>query len=101
MWPRLSILAGLLAGVAAAALVIGGILAFVPEPGAARTPPPRPSASLSVPPSLEPSPTATAGASPSASPTATASASPSASPTASAGASAALKAILPGVEVEP
>jgi thiol-disulfide isomerase/thioredoxin len=78
MWPRLSILAGLLAGVATAALVIGGILAFAPEPGAAPTPPPRPSASPSVLPSLEPSPTATA------------SAGASASPTASAGASAAL-----------
>jgi cytochrome c biogenesis protein CcmG, thiol:disulfide interchange protein DsbE len=78
MWPRLSILAGFLAGVAAAALVIGGILAFAPEPGAAPTPPPQPSASLSVLPSLEPSPTPTT------------SAAPSASPTASAGASAAL-----------
>jgi cytochrome c biogenesis protein CcmG, thiol:disulfide interchange protein DsbE len=80
MWPRLSILAGLLAGVAAAALVIGGILAFAPEPGAAATPPPPPSASRDVLPSQEPSPTATA----------TASAAPSASPTASAGGSAAL-----------
>ena len=55
MWPRLSILAGLLAGVAAAALVIGGILFLGPEPGAAPTPPPLPSASLPVLPSLPPS----------------------------------------------
>jgi cytochrome c biogenesis protein CcmG, thiol:disulfide interchange protein DsbE len=67
MWPRLSILAGLLAGVAAAALVIGGILFLAPEPGAATTPPPQPSASLAVLPSLLPT------ASPSASPPATAS----------------------------
>ena len=40
MWPRLSILAGLLTGVAAAALIIGGIIAFAPTPGAAATPPP-------------------------------------------------------------
>lgn len=50
MWPRLSIPAGLLTGVAAAALVIGGILAFVPEPGAAPTPPPEPSTSFGLPP---------------------------------------------------
>ena len=55
MWPRLSILAGLLAGVAAAALVIGGILFLAPAPGAAPTPPPQPSASLTVLPSLSPS----------------------------------------------
>jgi cytochrome c biogenesis protein CcmG/thiol:disulfide interchange protein DsbE len=55
MWPRLSILAGLVAGVAAAALVIGGILFLGPEPGASPTPPPQPSASLTVVPSLPPS----------------------------------------------
>jgi thiol-disulfide isomerase/thioredoxin len=70
MWPRLSILVGLLAGVAAAVLVIGGILAFAPEPGAAPTPPPQPSASLTVLPSLSPSPE------PSVSPSGSASASP-------------------------
>lgn len=48
MWPRLSIVAGLLTGVAAAALVIGGILAFAPLPGAAPTPAPLPSASLGI-----------------------------------------------------
>jgi cytochrome c biogenesis protein CcmG, thiol:disulfide interchange protein DsbE len=67
MWARLSIVAGLLAGVAAAALVIGGILAFAPEPGAAATPPPKPSASLSELPS--PSPSAPPSGSPSATPT--------------------------------
>jgi thiol-disulfide isomerase/thioredoxin len=68
MWPRLSILAGLLAGVAAAAVVIGGILAFAPDPGSAVTPPPQPSASLTVLPSLtaSPSPLASATVSPSA-----------------------------------
>jgi len=64
MWPRLSILAGLLAGVAVALLVLGGILAFAPEPGAAPTPAPEPSASIGV---ASPSPTAVE-ASPSASP---------------------------------
>jgi cytochrome c biogenesis protein CcmG, thiol:disulfide interchange protein DsbE len=65
MWPRLSILAGLLAGVAAAALVIGGILFLAPEPGAGTTPPPQPSASLTVIPSLSslPSASPSAGAS--------------------------------------
>jgi cytochrome c biogenesis protein CcmG/thiol:disulfide interchange protein DsbE len=63
MWPRLSILAGLLAGVAAAALVIGGILVLAPEPGAAMTPPPQPSASLTVLPSLSPSAAPSASAS--------------------------------------
>jgi cytochrome c biogenesis protein CcmG/thiol:disulfide interchange protein DsbE len=81
MWPRLSIVAGLLAGVAAAALVIGGILVFAPEPGAATTPPPEPSASLPLLPSLEPSPSASAAASGSGSggPAASGSASPGAS----------------------
>ena len=80
MWPRLSILAGLMAGVAAAALVIGGILFLAPEPGAATTPPPQPSASLTVLPSLLPT------ASPSASPSATASGSggPSSDPSSAA-----------------
>lgn len=73
MWPRLSIVAGLLTGVAAAALVLGGILFLAPVPGAAPTPPP--SASLAV----EPTP----GLSPSASASASASAGPS--PSASTG----------------
>ena len=53
MWPRLSIIAGLLAGVAVAVLVLGGILAFAPEPGSAATPVPVPSVSVPI---LSPSP---------------------------------------------
>ena len=68
MWARLSIVAGLLAGVAAGALVIGGILAFAPEPGAAATPPPQPSASLNLLPSPLPSTAPTGGPSGSAGP---------------------------------
>ena len=48
MWPRLSILAGLLAGVAVALLVLGGILAFAPEPGAKPTLAPQPSVSFGI-----------------------------------------------------
>jgi thiol-disulfide isomerase/thioredoxin len=74
MWPRLSIVAGLLTGVAAAALVLGGILFLSPGPAPVFTPAP------SAPP-----PTATAS-DPLASPTApVASASPSPSPSGSAG----------------
>jgi cytochrome c biogenesis protein CcmG, thiol:disulfide interchange protein DsbE len=80
MWPRLSIVAGLLTGVAAAALVIGGILAFAPLPGAAPTPAPQPSASLG----LVPSPTPVASPSGSGSPT---SSGAGASPTDGGGAS--------------
>jgi cytochrome c biogenesis protein CcmG, thiol:disulfide interchange protein DsbE len=58
MWPRLSIVAGLLTGVAAAALVIGGLLLLAPVPGAAPTPAPQPSTSLG----LRPSPSASASA---------------------------------------
>lgn len=56
MWSRLSIFAGLLAGVAAAALVIGGILAFAPEPGVASTPAPEPSTSIGLLPTPTPTP---------------------------------------------
>jgi cytochrome c biogenesis protein CcmG/thiol:disulfide interchange protein DsbE len=80
MWPRLSILAGLLAGVAAAALVIGGILVLAPEPGAAATPLPQPSVSLPVLPSMSPS--VAASASPSAG--ASGSAGPSTDPSSAA-----------------
>ena len=73
MWPRLSILAGLLAGVAVALLVLGGIVAFAPAPGAATTPAPVPSGSIGIP-SASPSPSVapvsaspSGGASPSAS----------------------------------
>ena len=82
MWPRLSILAGLLAGVAAALLVLGGIVVLAPEPGAARTPAPQPSVSLGTP---SPSPSA-GSASPSGS---GASGSPPASAPASGGSAAA------------
>jgi thiol-disulfide isomerase/thioredoxin len=71
MSPRLSILAGLLAGVAVALLVLGGILAFAPEPGAAATPAPVPSVSipiLSPSPSAAPSPTESGSGTPSAGP---------------------------------
>ena len=61
MWPRLSIVAGLLTGIAAAALVLGGIVFLAPVPGAAPTPPP--SASLAVEPTSGASPSATASAS--------------------------------------
>ena len=40
MWPRLSIVAGLLTGVVAAALVLGGILFLGPGPAPAFSPPP-------------------------------------------------------------
>lgn len=73
MWPRLSIIAGLLTGVAAAALVIGGILVLAPEPGASPTPPPQPSASLGVEPTPSPTPAGTAVGSGEPSPSASAS----------------------------
>ena len=59
MSPRLSIVAGLVIGLATGALVIGGILAFAPEPGPVATPAPQ--ASLAV-----ASPGASASAGPSA-----------------------------------
>jgi cytochrome c biogenesis protein CcmG/thiol:disulfide interchange protein DsbE len=40
MWPRLAILAGLVAGVAAAAVLLGSIVAFAPDPAPAATPVP-------------------------------------------------------------
>jgi thiol-disulfide isomerase/thioredoxin len=85
MWPRLSILAGLLAGVAVALLVIGGILAFAPEPTAAPTPAPQPSGSIGV---ASPSPSVVE---PSASPTPSgASGSPPASASPAGGSAAGL-----------
>ncbi len=78
MWPRLSIVAGLLTGVAAAALVIGGLLLLAPVPGAAPTPAPQPSTSLG----LLPSPTPSASASAASSPTASGGAAPSDGPAA-------------------
>ncbi len=70
MWPRLSIIAGLLAGVAVALLVLGGILAFAPERGSAATPAPVPSVSIPIlspsPAGVSASPSAGSGASPTA-----------------------------------
>ena len=63
MWPRVAIVIGLLAGVATAAVILGGILAFAPDPvptptpvptfvpSAAPTPTPTPVPSISPPPS--------------------------------------------------
>jgi thiol-disulfide isomerase/thioredoxin len=80
MWPRLSIVAGLFAGVAVAALVLGGILAFAPEPGAAPTAAPEPSGSIAGLPSPglsgSPPPSGSAGASGSPSASGSGSASP-------------------------
>ena len=87
MWARLSILAGLLAGVAVALLVLGGILAFAPEPGAAATPAPVPPTSI---PNLSASPSG-AGPSPIASgPSAQPSAGGSAGPSGPSGSAAGL-----------
>lgn len=54
MWPRLSIVAGLFAGIAVAVLVLGGIVALAPDPAPAATPAPTfvASASVSVAPSV-------------------------------------------------
>jgi thiol-disulfide isomerase/thioredoxin len=49
MWPRLSILAGLVAGIATAVLVLGGILAFAPDPVPTATPAPQPSLATAAP----------------------------------------------------
>ena len=40
MWPRLAILIGFIAGIATAALILGGVLAFAPEPVPSPTPVP-------------------------------------------------------------
>src|SRR5262245_29368180 len=55
MWPRLAIVVGLLAGVATAALILGGILAFAPDP--APTPTPVPTFVPTPTPSPTPTPT--------------------------------------------
>ncbi len=73
MWPRLSIVAGLVAGIAVAVVVLGGIVAFAPDPAPTVTPVP------TVVPTAAPAPSAAA-----------ASASPSASASAAASGSAAL-----------
>jgi cytochrome c biogenesis protein CcmG/thiol:disulfide interchange protein DsbE len=80
MWPRLSILAGLVAGVLAAVLVIGGIVAFAPAPIPAPTERPVPSMSIGLVGTPTPSPTPTPAPSGSgAAPSGRASASPGAS----------------------
>jgi len=75
MWPRLSIVAGLFAGIAVAALVLGGILALAPEPGVTTTPAPEPSGPIAV---VSPSPSVSASASASPSPSGSGSTAPSA-----------------------
>jgi hypothetical protein len=40
MWPRLAIVIGFIAGIATAALILGGVLAFAPEPVPSPTPVP-------------------------------------------------------------
>jgi thiol-disulfide isomerase/thioredoxin len=72
MWARLSIVAGLVAGIAVAALVLGGILAFAPEPVPAVTPAPQPSVAA-----VSPSPGAGTSAEPGASASPGGSAAPS------------------------
>ena len=69
MWPRLSIVAGLVAGIAVAVVVLGGIVAFAPDPQPAVTPVPTvvataaPTPSAAAAPSTSPSASASAGAS--------------------------------------
>lgn len=53
MWPRLAIVVGLLAGVATAVLILGGILAFAPDP----VPTPTPAPTFVPTPTPEPTPT--------------------------------------------
>ena len=65
MWPRLSIVAGLAAGVVVAVLVLGGIVAFAPDPVPAATAIPSVVPSIVVP-SRPPPSSAAASASPSA-----------------------------------
>ena len=67
MWARLSIVAGLVVGIAAAGLVIGAIFAFAPDPLPPTAPTPSGavvSSSPSVAPSIVPSPSPRASASP-------------------------------------
>ena len=62
MWPRVAIVIGLLAGVATAAVILGGILAFAPDPLPSPTPVP------TFVPSAAPTPTPTPTPVPSTSP---------------------------------
>jgi thiol-disulfide isomerase/thioredoxin len=65
MWARLSIVIGLVAGIAAAALLLGGILALAPEPAPPVTP--APSVALATPTPVAPPATTGVSASPTAS----------------------------------
>jgi thiol-disulfide isomerase/thioredoxin len=69
MWSRLSIVAGLVVGIAVAGLVLGGMVAFAPDPPPPSTPAPSlavvsasPSVIASVVPSTSPDPSAGSGA---------------------------------------
>ncbi len=62
MWPRVAIVIGLLAGVATAAVILGGIVAFAPDPAPSPTPVP------TFVPSAAPTPTPTPTPLPSTSP---------------------------------
>jgi cytochrome c biogenesis protein CcmG, thiol:disulfide interchange protein DsbE len=71
MWSRLSIVAGLVVGIAVAGLVLGGILALAPDPPRPSAPPASfaiasasPSAAASLPPSASPSASASAATGP-------------------------------------
>jgi hypothetical protein len=66
MWPRLAIVIGFLAGIATAALILGGVLAFAPEP--VPTPTPVPTFVPTPTPTPTPSPTPTPEPSESAAP---------------------------------
>jgi hypothetical protein len=62
MWPRVAIVIGLLAGVATAAVILGGILVFAPEP--VPTPTPVPTFVPSPAPTPTPTPTPVPSTSP-------------------------------------
>jgi hypothetical protein len=74
MWPRVAIVIGLLAGVATAAVILGGVLAFAPDPLPTPTPVP------TFVPSAAPTPTPTPTPVPSRSPPPSGPASPSGPP---------------------
>ncbi len=74
MWPRVAIVIGLLAGVATAAVILGGILAFAPDPVPTPTPVP------TFVPSAAPTPTPTPTPVPSSPPPSGPAASPSEAP---------------------
>lgn len=78
MWPRLALVAGFVAGVAAAALMLGGILVLAPEPVPSATP--VPTIVPTAPPAPTPTPTPTPTVAPSAPPSSAPSLLPSGSP---------------------